>query len=305
MIDDYVLGIIGNAALLAVLAASAYIVILTGELTFGQQGFFACGAYVAALATAGYGVSPVLAIPLAMGASAALGLFLALVTVPLKGLTFSLSTLALAEMIRAVLGIWSFDPDAAGPAIGPSGVEGFGPVRYIFESGVGLGRACAIAVATAVVLFILIDRLERTIWGVRVRAVGQDQDLALQLGLRPVPIKIAVITASGAIAGLSGTGFAYFSTFIEPANFGVMLGLHTLAYVLIGGTGHVTGVLLGVVFDLFALEVVRDLSAYRMIIFGGCVALLLRYRPEGILALSTVRRIKTWLKHAARAEGGR
>jgi branched-chain amino acid transport system permease protein len=129
-----------------------------------------------------------------------------------------------------------------------------------------------------------------------VRAIGQDQALAEALGLRVVGIKIVVITWSAALAGFAGAMFAFFTTFIEPANFSVMLGVHTLAYVLIGGVGHVTAIFIGVGLDLVVLQAVRDLAEYRMIIFGGCIALLLRYRPGGLLDIPTALAIKRRLR---------
>ena len=62
-----------------------------------------------------------------------------------------------------------------------------------------------------------------------------------------------------------------------------MLGVHSLAYGLIGGLGTALGPLLGVLIDIGLLESIRALAGYRMIIFGGLVALLLIVRPRGLL----------------------
>lgn len=290
--SDYVLTLIGNAALLSMLAVSVYLVLLAGELSFGHQGFFGIGAYSAALATAGYDLHPLFGIGAAIVMGAIAGVALAVLTIPLKGLTFLLSTLAFGEMIRTGLGLWHFDPDGAGPKSGPSGVEGYSDLRFIFDSGLGLAGATFFVVIALSLVMIGTILMERTQWGVRVRAIGQDQALAEALGLRVIIIKIIVITLSAALAGFAGAMFAFFTTFIEPANFSVMLGIHTLAYALIGGVGHVAAVFIGVGLDLIVLQAVRGLAEYRMIIFGGCIALLLRYRPGGILDIPTVLGIK-------------
>ena len=62
-----------------------------------------------------------------------------------------------------------------------------------------------------------------------------------------------------------------------------LLGVHSLAYGLIGGLGTVFGPLLGVALDIGVLEATRSLQGYRMIVFGGLVAVLLIYRPRGLL----------------------
>jgi branched-chain amino acid transport system permease protein len=290
---DYALTLIGNIALLSMLAASVYLILLTGELSLGQQGFFGIGAYAAALATAGYSLSPGIALLSAVVVGAVAGFCLASVTIPVKGLMFSLSTVAFGEAVRTGFGLVYFDPDGAGPQTGPAGVEGFGNIRFIFDSGLGLHGATMAVVAILFVMLLGIAAVERTRWGVRVRAVGQDEDLARQLGFRPDRIKIVIITISGALAALAGALFAHFTTFIEPANFSVMLGIHALAYVLIGGIGHVTGVVLGVGLDILVFDALREISQYRMILFGGAVALLLRIRPQGLIDPATVHRIRS------------
>ena len=73
------------------------------------------------------------------------------------------------------------------------------------------------------------------------------------------------------------------TTYVEPRIFDVMLGVHSLAYGLIGGLGTALGPLLGVLIDIGLLESIRVLAGYRMIIFGGLVALLLIVRPRGLL----------------------
>jgi len=72
-----------------------------------------------------------------------------------------------------------------------------------------------------------------------------------------------------------------------------MLGIHGLAYAVIGGLGSAVGPLLGVFLDIGLLESIRPLAAYRMIIFGGLVAFLLVFRPEGIISPRLVSRLKS------------
>ena len=70
-----------------------------------------------------------------------------------------------------------------------------------------------------------------------------------------------------------------------------MLGVHSLAYGLIGGLGTALGPLLGVLIDIGLLESIRVFAGYRMIIFGGLVAVLLIVRPRGLLDETLVHRI--------------
>ena len=104
---------------------------------------------------------------------------------------------------------------------------------------------------------------------------------------------------AGALAGLGGGLYAHLTTYVEPRIFDVMLGVHSLAYGLIGGLGSAFGPLLGVLLDIGLLESIRLFAGYRMIIFGGLVAVLLIVRPRGLLDEVMVARIRrAWQKRA-------
>src|SRR6185503_7343877 len=95
--DDYVISVLANIGMFSFIALSAYLLLLTGEISFGQQAFFAIGAYAAGIATALWGWP--LGVALGWGAVVA-GLAAVLVGVPtlrLHGLYFAVATLAFAE----------------------------------------------------------------------------------------------------------------------------------------------------------------------------------------------------------------
>jgi branched-chain amino acid transport system permease protein len=75
-----------------------------------------------------------------------------------------------------------------------------------------------------------------------------------------------------------------------------MIGVHALAYGLIGGLGTAFGPVLGVLIDIGALETLRFLSSYRMIVFGGLVVIILILRPRGLLDETFVTRVKSCLR---------
>ena len=98
--DEYAIGVLTNIGLFSFVALSAYVLLVAGELSFGQQGFFGLGAYAAAIGTAMLGWPLPLA-ALAGMACGALGAFLVgLPTLRLHGLYFAMATLAAAEMFR-------------------------------------------------------------------------------------------------------------------------------------------------------------------------------------------------------------
>ncbi len=290
--DEYALGVLTNIGLFSFIALSAYLLLIAGELSFGQQAFFGVGAYAAGIATAMLGLPLPLGVLIAMACGAAAAALVALATLRLRGLYFAMATLAAAEMFRIAFELLHWQVDVEGEAVGPDGTQGFRGIRWMLEAGVEPADFALIVcglVATVLLAFFLVERSKL---GATIRAVGEDPTLAAALGVDVLRFKLGVVAASGALAALGGALFAHHNTYIEPRNFDIMLGVHSLAYALIGGLGTALGPLLGVLLDIGVLEASRALQQYRMIVFGGLVALLLIWRPRGLLDERTVR----WLK---------
>ena len=229
--DDHLTGILSNIGVISFVALSAYLLLLTGEISFGQQAFFAIGAYTAGIVTAMWQLPFWLGLGAGAAAGGAAALFVGLPTLRLHGLQFAIATLAFAEAVRILFELFRYQVVRDGEQVGPNGIEGF-------------------------------------------------------------RVKLMAACLAGAIAGLGGGLYAHLTTYVEPAIFDVMLGVHSLAYGLIGGLGTAFGPLLGVVIDIGLLESTRWFAGYRMIVFGGLVAVLLIVRPRGLLDERLVHRIR-------------
>src|SRR2546425_6154780 len=120
--------------------------------------------------------------------------------------------------------------------------------------------------------------------------IGEDEDAAAAVGVRVGWVKGMAMAVAGGLAGLGGGLFAHYSTYVEPGHADVMLGVHSLAYGLIGGLGTPIGPIIGVAVDIGLLESFPVFSGLRMILFGGLGMLLLMVRPRGLLDEGTVHR---------------
>jgi branched-chain amino acid transport system permease protein len=289
--SDYALSLLIRIGIEAFVALSAYLLLLAGRISFGQQGFFVIGAYAAGMATALYGAP--LAAGLAVGAlaGALAGALFAGFMARVRGLYFAAGTLAFAELARVALLTFHHQVAVGPDLVGPAGADGFRGIRALFTSGLPLGAFGAglwALLALIVAGFVAFLGSRR---GEAVRMIGDDEGAAAVLGIRVGRVMAAVIAAAGALAGLGGGLFVHYATYVEPGHADVMLGVHSLAYGLIGGLGTPLGPLLGVALDIGLLESSRALAGYRMIIFGGLVALFLIVRPRGILDERTVGRL--------------
>jgi branched-chain amino acid transport system permease protein len=289
--DAYVLGIATNVGLLAFLAVSNYVLLRTGCMSFGQQAFFGIGAYAAGVATTLWHWPLWLALPLAAGLGACANAAFARALLRLGGIEFSLATLALAESVRIALELFRLPQgDADGPA-GPQGSDGFGGIRYWLDHGLGPDQFTLLVWVLLAATLWALRCIERSSYGLALRAVGRDPTLAAAAGIDARRVRVQATAIAGAVAAFGGALYAHHATYIEPRNFDIMLGIHALSYALIGGLGTPLGPLLGVGIDVVLLEGSRMLGSYRMIAFGAIVALLLIVRPRGLLDEDTVQRI--------------
>ncbi len=293
--DDYVVSVLSNIGMISFLALSAYLLLLIGEISFGQQAFFAISAYLSGIATAMWGW------PLWSGllwgalAAAAAACVIGVLTLRLRGLYFSIATLAFAEMVRLVFVIFHYQVVIDGEPVGPDGAEGFRDIRWVFENNVSPTEYMVIIYIVLIIVLVLFFLLERSRLGSIFRMLGEDTLLTEMQGLNVIRFKVLASGIAGFIAGIGGAFYAHFATYLEPQIFNVMLGIHGLVYGLIGGLGTAFGPLIGVGLDIGFLEAVRAIQGYRMIVFGGLVAVLLIFMPRGILDEERIHWIRlTW-----------
>src|SRR5260370_2073225 len=172
--DDHLTGILSNMGLMSFVALSAYLLLLSGEISFGQQAFFAIGAYTAGIVTAMWQ----LPFWLGLGAGAAAGgagaLVVGLPSLRLHGLQFAIATLAFAEAVRILFELFRYQVVRDGEPVGPNGIEGFRNIRYIFENDVSATQFMLIIYGLLGATLFGFFLLERSRLGVTFRLIGQD-----------------------------------------------------------------------------------------------------------------------------------
>ena len=294
--DDHLIGILSNIGMISFIALSAYLLLIVGEISFGQQAFFAIGAYAAGIATAMWGWDFWPGLVWGAGIAALAAVLVGIPTLRIRGLYFSIATLAFAEMVRLVFEVFEYRVEIDGEMVGPDGSDGFRDIRYIFENDITAFEYMAMIYLLLAAVLAGFFLLERSRLGSIFRMIGQDHVLAEMQGLNVTLYKILALCMAGFVAGIGGALYAHLTTFVEPKIFNVMLGVHSLAYGLIGGLGTAFGPLIGVSIDIGFLESVQFISGYRMIAFGGLVAVLLIVRPRGLLDEAAVNRIRLLLR---------
>ncbi len=241
-----------------------------GYFSFGQVAFFGIGAYVTGLLVLGPGW-PWYAAALAGGIVAlALALPAGYLMLRLRGPFFSLGMFGLAQTARVLLSA--------------SQATGGGSGLYL-PPGSDLKPVYWWTLAVAVGAFLVTAWLDRSAFGLRLRALREDEQTAGTLGVDVVRAKIAAFAISAVIPGLLGGAFAWFLTYVEPnAVFSARLDLQSIVMAIFGGIGTLWGPLVGAVLMTQISEALwaRFPQAYLMI-FGGLLVVLLLFMPRGIV----------------------
>lgn len=244
-----------------------------GLVSLGASSFVGLGAYVA------YGLLNGLSLPLpvALVVSAAAGAALAAVVSPalfrLRGLYFTVGTLALAELLRLVM----INVSAFGGATGFFLKSDPPPLPVLFH------YALAVALIAALALTLCV----RTRASVIFRSVRDDEDAAAQMGVRPYRVKLAAFVIASALAGMAGAVQAVKLGAIEPYGmFGLQWSVNVLTMVIIGGVGTRLGPLAGVVFVIALGEALADYPEAHIAIAGLILIVLIRVAPRGIVGLA-------------------
>src|SRR6516225_11084007 len=236
---------------------------LCGMVNFGMAGFFALGAYTAALlALAGAG-SLAATLAAAVVCAAACGV-VAVISLRLSEEYLAILTLGFGEVIRLFVlnEEWLTHGSLGLPGI-PRPLWGF--VSEKSYEALFLGLLIAVVLA----LFVTLEILLHSPFGRAIRAVREDDIVATTLGKNVVILPVKAFGLGGAIIGIAGAFHAYYLTYIDPSQFAATI------MVFIEGTRFLK--------DLFNVLDATQLAAIRLILIGLGLILFLIYRPQGFL----------------------
>ena len=276
--DPYVLQVLANAWLYALLALSLTLVAGTsGQISLGQAGLLAIGAYASALLALDLSMPVALAVLAAGVITALLGTALASPAFRLRGHYVSIATLGMGEIVGLVILNWE------SLTRGPIGVSGI-PELSIF--GIVLDSPQAVywtTLAIVVAMAGLQSRLLASHLGRTLRAVREDDVAARAFGIGLDRAKGIAFAFGGFTAGLSGAVSAHLYSYINFETFTSQLSILALTMVILGGMGNVLGAVIGAVVLTTLPELFRGAAEYRVLIYGVTLLLLIRFRPQGLL----------------------
>ena len=212
----------------------------------------------------------------------------------MSGDYLAIVTLGFGEIFR--LAMFNLDGNN-GPDLtnGPNGIPGipdlvffgfdFGETHTV--AGIPLDRFSNyyfLLLALVAFVILVFVRLNNSRLGRGWVAIREDERAAEAMGVNTFGLKILAFAVGASLAGLAGTIKAHVDTSVTPDQYIFLESAFLLAAVVLGGMGTVTGVLVGATILKLLPEKLREVSEYRLLAFGLLLVIMMRFRPEGLIA---------------------
>ena len=320
--------VMAMALLYVMLALGLNIVVgFAGLLDLGYVAFYAVGAYTYALLCSphltdnfewlqamypdGLHVPIWVIIPLGAGIAAIFGILLGAPVLKLRGDYLAIVTLGFGEIVRIFLN------NLNAPLNFTNGPQGIGTIEPVTIFGFKLSQPLEVFgfefqsvmlyyylfLLLALVIILVSVRLEDSRIGRAWMAIREDEIAAKAMGVNTRNIKLLAFAMGASFGGVSGAMFAAFQGFISPESFILMESIVIVAMVVLGGMGHIPGVILGAILLYAIPEALRIWAkpaqelifghefiapeALRMLLFGSAMVLIMLYRPHGLWPVPT------------------
>jgi branched-chain amino acid transport system permease protein len=320
---NYWVRVLDFALLYIVLALGLNVVVgFAGLLDLGYIAFYALGAYSYALLASphlpqhfetiasafpqGMHFSPWMVVIFSIILAALFGIILGLPTLQLRGDYLAIVTLGFGEIIRIFMNNLDRPLNLTN---GPKGITAIDPITVFgvsFTKPVDLGLIQVphlylvfyLFLVLAIAVTIVCLHLQNSRIGRAWVAIREDEIAAKAMGINTRNMKLLAFAIGASFAGVAGVLFSAFQGFVSPESFTLWESIVVLAMVVLGGIGHIPGVILGAIVLAVFPEVLRgvaepiqkaifghvivDVEVIRQLIYGLALILIMLYRPGGI-----------------------
>ncbi|MEP7302059.1 MAG: branched-chain amino acid ABC transporter permease [Caldimonas sp.] len=257
-----------------------------GQTSIGHGLFFGVGAYVSTLLGIKLGVNPWLGLIAGASAAAAIGVLISIPCFRLRGHYFVIATLVVAESAQQLVTGWDWVGGATGLQV-PMAKEGLWHFQFHRDKTGYYYIALAMLVAVTVAIWMM----QRSRFGIILRAIRDDEEAACSLGFSTIRYKLAAMALSAGLVGVCGVFYAQYVLYIDPASvLSLALSVLMALIVILGGAGTVAGPIVGA-------AILVPLSEYSRVAFSGSgrnvdlllygmmIMIIAVFRPEGLMSL--------------------
>lgn len=256
----------------------------TGLAALGHIAFACVGAYASSLLALNLGVSPWVGLLIGAILASILGAIVSFPSLRLKGDYLAIATFGLGVIVYSIAKNWvSFTR-------GPMGLPGI-PSFKLFGYEINNGWAYLVLVLIFVVItYVVIKNITKSPFGRILTAVREDEVAAEAMGKNVNKYKLIVFVVGAFFAGIAGSLYAHYISFIDPSSFTIMESIAVLLMVVFGGMASLGGSFIGATTLVILPELLRFLgmpssvaAPLRQMIYGLLLVILMIWRPQGLL----------------------
>lgn len=258
----------------------------TGLAALGHAAFSCVGAYTSSLLALNFGLSPWLGLLIGACVAALLGVVIGFPCLRLKGDYLALATFGLGVIVYSIAKNWV--SVTRGP-MGLPGIPGFSVFGFQLSE---IWQYLILVTFFVLLTYFTIGRVVNSPFGRILRGIREDEIVALAVGKDVDRHKILVFVIGAFFAGIAGSLYAHYITFIDPSSFTVMESITILLMVVFGGMSSLSGSFIGASILVIFPEALRFLglptsvaAPLRQMTYGLLLTVLMLRRPQGILGI--------------------
>jgi branched-chain amino acid transport system permease protein len=263
-----------------IMAISMWLLSTTGLISFGQAGFMFIGAMTSTLLVKNLGWSFWFCIPLA-------GIVPALICVPIgrlcirvKGVYFFIVTLAFGFVVN---GVFAYFRNPFGGWYGILHIPP--PEPHALFTPLNKTPFYYLAIVLTLITCWVVHRISHSRMGMTFWSIEKSDILAASVGINVVKYKLLAFVIAAFFAGIAGTYYAHYFSYISPLVFSFNMSFYTLIYIIVGGSLTFYGPIVGAAVLTLVPEFFRATGVYQMLIFGVILVLSMLFMPQGMMGL--------------------
>lgn len=281
---EYLFHVLIISGIYIILTLSLNLIIgYTGIPGLGHMAFACVGAYASSLLALNYGISPWIGLFVGAIFAAMLGFVIGFPSIRLKGDYLAIATFGFGVIVYSVSKNWI---DLTRGPMGLPGIPRFS--IFSFELQPVWMYLILVACFVFITAFVL-NRIVSSPFGRVLRSIREDETASLSIGKNVNKYKLIVFVVGAFFAGIAGSLYAHYITFIDPSSFIVMESIAVLLMVVFGGMGSIKGSFIGALILVIFPEALRFLgmpssvaAPLRQMIYGLLLVVLMLKRPKGI-----------------------
>ncbi len=282
---EYLLHILVISGIYVILTLSLNLIVgFTGLPSMGHAAFSCIGAYTSSLLALNMGLSPWIGLLVGACVAALSGILIGYPSVRLKGDYLALTTFGLGVIIYSIAKNWV--SLTRGP-MGLPGIPGFSIFGFQLSE---IWSYLLLVLVFVMITIFVIRRVVNSPFGRILRSIREDEVASEALGKNTTKYKLLVFIIGAFFAGIAGSLYAHYITFIDPSSFTVMESITILLMVIFGGMGSISGSVVGALILVVFPELLRFVgmpssiaAPMRQMIYGLLLIVLMLKRPQGIM----------------------